>query len=167
MDYFKVFIECVTRLPLFYVFWFSGQQACGILAPWPGIVLSPPALEGKILTTGPPGKSQQFTFFFFFQQFIFLIGINWAIFLQPVGSTQSEVDWSGHRALVCTESRPAGGSEVEQFQVRAHTAMKNSKRLFCILPGARCFTLVLWNILEEECFKKCMKHKYSFLNQLK
>ena len=65
MDYFKVFIECITRLPLFYVFWFSGQQARGILAPWPGIVLSPPALEGKILTTGPPGKSQQFIFFFF------------------------------------------------------------------------------------------------------
>ena len=155
---FQVFVECITSLPLFYVFWFSGQQACGILAPWPGIVLSPPALEGKILTTGPPGKSQQF---------IFLIGRNWAIFLQHVASTQSEVDRSGHRALVCTESRPAGGSEVEQFQVRARTAMKNSKRLFCILPGARCFTLVLWNILEEECFKKCMKRKYSFLNQLK
>ena len=130
---FKVFIEYVTRLPLFYVFWFSGHWACGILASWPGIVLSPPALEGKILTTGPPGKSQQF---------IFLIGRNWAIFLQPVGSTQSEIDQCSHRALVCTESRSAGGSEVEQFQVTSCTAMKNnSKRLFCILPGARC---LLW-----------------------
>ena len=36
---------------------FSGPEACGILAPQPGIEPAPPALEGKILTTGPPGKS--------------------------------------------------------------------------------------------------------------
>jgi len=33
------------------------HEACGILVPWPGIELMPPALEGKILTTGLPGKS--------------------------------------------------------------------------------------------------------------
>ena len=32
-------------------------MTCGILAPRPGIELAPPALEGKVLTTGPPGKS--------------------------------------------------------------------------------------------------------------
>ena len=34
-----------------FMFWFFGPQACGILAP------RPPALEGKVLTTGLPGKS--------------------------------------------------------------------------------------------------------------
>ena len=36
---------------------FFGCKACGILAPQPGIKLIPAALEGKVLTTGPPGKS--------------------------------------------------------------------------------------------------------------
>ena len=44
------------------MFWFFGCEACGILGPWPGIKLATPALEGKISTIGPPGKS--FTCFF-------------------------------------------------------------------------------------------------------
>ena len=39
------------------MFWFFGREACGILAPQPGIELAPPALEGEVLTTGLPGKS--------------------------------------------------------------------------------------------------------------
>ena len=39
-----------------FMFWFFGHKACGILAPQPGIKPTPPALEGKVLTTGPPGK---------------------------------------------------------------------------------------------------------------
>ena len=46
----------------FYVLVF-GHKACWILAPWPGIELTPPAWEGKVLTTGPPGKSPN-TFLF-------------------------------------------------------------------------------------------------------
>ena len=38
-------------------FWIFGHEACGILAPRPGIEPAPPALEGEVLTTGPPGKS--------------------------------------------------------------------------------------------------------------
>ena len=30
-------------------------MACGILDPHPGIKPTPPALEGAVLTTGPPG----------------------------------------------------------------------------------------------------------------
>ena len=37
------------------MFWFSGREACGILAPWPGIKAIHPALEGKVLTSGLPG----------------------------------------------------------------------------------------------------------------
>ena len=54
---FKVFIEFVTVLLMFYVFGFFGHEAGGILAPQPGIKPSPPALEGNILTTRSPGKS--------------------------------------------------------------------------------------------------------------
>ena len=35
-----------------FVFWFLGQEACGVLAPWPGIEPSPLALEEEVLTTG-------------------------------------------------------------------------------------------------------------------
>ena len=54
---FKVFIEFVTLYYFFLCFVFFGQEACGVLALWPGIEPAPPALEGKVLTTGPPGKS--------------------------------------------------------------------------------------------------------------
>ena len=43
------------------MFWFFGRKACGILAPRPGIEPAPPALEGEVLTTGLPGKSQTFS----------------------------------------------------------------------------------------------------------
>jgi len=36
--------------------WFFGCEACRILAPHPGIELAPPALEGKVLTTGLQGS---------------------------------------------------------------------------------------------------------------
>ena len=34
------------------MFWFFGQEACGILSSWPGIQPVPPVLE-EVLTTGP------------------------------------------------------------------------------------------------------------------
>ena len=37
------------------MFGFFGHEACGILAPWPGIEPAPPALESEVLTTGLPG----------------------------------------------------------------------------------------------------------------
>ena len=60
-DHFRVFIKFVTILLLFYVLVF-GHEACGILASWPGVKLTPPASEGKVLTTGQPGKSLKFAF---------------------------------------------------------------------------------------------------------
>ena len=44
------------------MFCFFGPEACGILAPWPGIEHSPPALEGEVLATGPPGMSLHYPF---------------------------------------------------------------------------------------------------------
>ena len=39
------------------MFWCFGHEACGILIPQLGIEPAPTALEGEVLTTGPPGKS--------------------------------------------------------------------------------------------------------------
>ena len=54
VPYFKVFIEFVTILLLFYVlvFWPGGMWD-----PWPGMEPISPALEGEVLTTGLPEKS--------------------------------------------------------------------------------------------------------------
>ena len=48
VDHFKVVFETVTILFLFYVSVFQGSN------------LTPLALEGKVLTTGPPGSSSAF-----------------------------------------------------------------------------------------------------------
>ena len=45
---------------------FFGGEAHGILAPQLGIKPIPTALEGRILTTGPPGKSREV----FFQSYL-------------------------------------------------------------------------------------------------
>ena len=60
------------------MFWFFGLGACEILAPWPGIEPTVPALEGEVLTTGPPETSLSINFRFYdsstkkenFKQFI-------------------------------------------------------------------------------------------------
>ena len=36
---------------------FCFYEACGLLVPWPRIKPLTPALQGRFLTTGPPGKS--------------------------------------------------------------------------------------------------------------
>ena len=54
-----------------FMFWFFGHEACGILSSRPGIKPATPALESKISTTGPPGKSLNDVLlkFFFFKIF--------------------------------------------------------------------------------------------------
>ena len=46
------------------MFWCFGQETWSVLAPWPGIEPIPPAVEGEILSSGPPGKSVYYFFFF-------------------------------------------------------------------------------------------------------
>ena len=41
----------------YFMFWFIGQKASGILAFWPGIEPTPHALEAEVLSTRLPGKS--------------------------------------------------------------------------------------------------------------
>ena len=45
VDIFKVFIECCYC----FMFWSFGHEACGLLAPQPGIEPAPSALKGKSL----------------------------------------------------------------------------------------------------------------------
>ena len=44
------------------MFYFFDAEACGILAPQPEIEPPPPELQGKVPTTGPPGKSLESNF---------------------------------------------------------------------------------------------------------
>ena len=52
---FKVFIEFVTMLFLFFVCFFA-REAWGILDPWLGIKPTDPALEGEVLTLDHQGS---------------------------------------------------------------------------------------------------------------
>ena len=46
----------LLRYCFWFMFWFFWPWGCGILAPSFRIKPTPPALEGEVLTTGPPGK---------------------------------------------------------------------------------------------------------------
>ena len=68
---FKVFIEFVMILLLFYVLFsfFLAMKHVGSQVPDQGLDFHTPALEGEVLTTGPPGKSHLFLFLFSFSHF--------------------------------------------------------------------------------------------------
>lgn len=59
MDHFKNLFWICYSIASIFMFWFFGQEACEILAPWPGSKPAPPTLEDDVLTTGPPGRSFQ------------------------------------------------------------------------------------------------------------
>ena len=72
--------------------WFSFL-ACGISAPWPGIEPTCHALEGKALTTGPPGKSP--------------LSFSWDNHSQSAAS--SSLGHSRESCRVCAEPHPQVG----------------------------------------------------------
>ena len=60
------FLKSLLNLSQFcfcFMFWLFDPEACGILVPQPGIYPTTPALEGDVLTTGPPGKSLTILFY--------------------------------------------------------------------------------------------------------
>ena len=79
--FFFCFLKSLLNL-LQYCFYFLvlvfGHEACAILAPWLGMEPTAPALEGEILTTGPPGKSLHCPF------------LNWVVFCVWVWRVCSE-----------------------------------------------------------------------------
>ena len=46
-----------------FMFWLFDHEACGILSHWQGIKPTPPALEGKVLTTGWAGNAPDSGFY--------------------------------------------------------------------------------------------------------
>ena len=66
---------------------FFSPRACGILGPRPGIEPATPALESEVLTTGPPGKSQD-PAINIIKTFLGIMANSWtAINLEAVQST--------------------------------------------------------------------------------
>ena len=65
MDLFFLSLYWIYYSFVSVLFWCFSFEAYEILAPWPGITPTPRALEGKVLTTGPPGKSLCLDIFFF------------------------------------------------------------------------------------------------------
>ena len=55
MDHLKKAFICYNGVSVL-CFGFLAMEICGILDSWPGIEPTLPALEGELLTTGPPGK---------------------------------------------------------------------------------------------------------------
>ena len=51
----SLYWTCYGFFIFILMFWFPDHTSYGILAPWPGIELIRPALEGEVLTTGPAG----------------------------------------------------------------------------------------------------------------
>ena len=60
MDHFQSLYWICYNIASGLCFGVFGHEACGILAPRPGIEPAPTALEGEVLTTGPPGKSLEY-----------------------------------------------------------------------------------------------------------
>ena len=54
---FEVFLLNLFQFCFYFLFWFFGHEACGILVSWAGMEPAAPALKGEFLTTGPPVKS--------------------------------------------------------------------------------------------------------------
>ena len=57
------FTEFATILLLLFMFWYSGYEACKILAPQPGMEPTSSALEAEVLNTGPPWKFHEWDSF--------------------------------------------------------------------------------------------------------
>ena len=70
---------------ILYCFWLC-HAACGILVPWPGCWTHTPALKGKVLTTGLPGKSLKYIFWspFLFLLLEPLLCVGWHILYYPI-----------------------------------------------------------------------------------
>ena len=67
MDHFlSLYGVCYNITSVFYLLFFFGWEACRILAPPTEIEPVPSALEGKVLITGPPGKTLSLWFWFAF-----------------------------------------------------------------------------------------------------
>ena len=97
---FKVFNEFVIRLLLFHVLFFWPSSAS-----WPGIEPTAHVLKGKVLTTGPPGKSlnkfclelKNHAILWWCLSLGSVLGAPGAVGRMRHGVTWQPREWTGHR----------------------------------------------------------------------
>ena len=115
-----------------------GLEACEILLPQPGIELRPLALEGKVLTTGPPDKSP-----------VLLLGLV-CLYLLPArvllvrGTEHLSGGWflrGAQSVMHCGFSQTAGQASASLFYLsylsRDQTAMQGKGGVLTIGPPGK------------------------------
>ena len=102
----KVFIEFVTILLLFYVlyFWLRGVWDLSSLTRDPTCT---PALEGKVLTTGPPGKSLRYIFYKYIFFNLWLVFPFFNGIFQETNIILMEFNLSNFSFIVCAFYTPS------------------------------------------------------------
>ena len=114
-----------------------SHEAHQILVPWPGITPETPALEGKVLVTGPPRKYHLGNFFF--SCFYLFIWLRWVfiaacgIKVPDQGSNLGPLRWE-HGTLPTRppwKSLTLGNLKGQQIKVRVATAHNfNAPKIF-------------------------------------
>jgi len=79
------------RVSLVAVHKLRCPAACGILAPQPGINLTSLALEGGVLTAGPPGKSPEATLYLLIQHIFYYVPTLSLVFLGPGDTAENKI----------------------------------------------------------------------------
>ena len=123
------------------MFWFFGHEACGILAPRPGIEPEPPgiepeppAFEGEILTTGQPGKTRDIFVLVLFALLLFFLLPHrppnadngnwsiWTVFFSSLYPQCCEPMASAQRVWVELDTLFSGtGHGCDLFHIMQHT----------------------------------------------
>ena len=97
MDHFKSLYWICFNITC--VLWgFFGPKSCGILDSWPGIEPAPPALEGEVLVTGPPGKSRPCIFV------VQLLSHVWLFVTPWIATHQASLSFTVSRSLLKLKS---------------------------------------------------------------
>ena len=126
--FFQVSIEHCYNITS-VLFWIWGPKAWGILASWPRIEPAPPAMEGEVLTTGPPGKS-----------------------LPPLlKSPFPFVGWEGERKH--GEKKESGGWESQLVQLRRVSWIWRGSRVCVCVCVWVCVCVTVWACVECECMR--------------
>ena len=108
--FFKIVFLCESFLKYWicyiiacFMFWYFGCKAYEVLASWPGFKLTSSALEGELVTAGPPGKSYSFHSTLDMSSFTEQIIIVWKVEL--LSRARREESEQEGRSCKKTESR--------------------------------------------------------------
>ena len=79
-----------------FMFRFLGREACRILTPRSGVQPAAPALEGGVLTAGPPGKSPTVQLFSIAALLHSAVGIGFLLFVSSKVNICEEPHFLSH-----------------------------------------------------------------------